>query len=82
LFDTKKSKQKIVIVLMTVKFDSIKMKKMNWDKTKGTDNQLIKFFINDLQLNSECKKSVKYVENKCQEWAFLKQVLQRKPSLL
>jgi hypothetical protein len=58
------------------------MKKMNWEKTKGTNNQLIKIFINDLRINSEYGKSMKYEENKSQEWAFLKQILQRKPSLL
>jgi hypothetical protein len=54
------------------------MKKMNWDKKKETDNQLIKKFINDLRINSGGEKSVKYRGNKCQEWILLKQALEVK----
>jgi hypothetical protein len=51
---------------------------MEWNKNKIPDNQLIKNFINDLRINAGCRKSVKYGENKGQEWALLKQALKTK----
>jgi hypothetical protein len=33
----------------------------------GCPNQLIQLFINDLQINSECFRNAKYMENKRRE---------------
>jgi hypothetical protein len=54
-----------------------KIKKMNEDKNckddrKDRPHQLMQLFINDLQINSDCRTNAKYMENKQREWAILK----------
>jgi hypothetical protein len=39
---------------------------------------MIQLFLNDLLMNCECRKDIRYVENKRKEWIFLKEALKTK----
>jgi hypothetical protein len=43
-----------------------------------TGEFMIQLFLNDLLVNSACRKDKNYVENKRKEWIFLKQALKTK----
>lgn len=55
---------------------------LNIDRNKIDGNQLIRLFINDLQLNIRCKTDqpeyVKYCKSKQKEWALLEQLFKTK----